>query len=388
MSFNAKYIGRIGLEILIPLAILVLAVLGIYSYTSTNLCSTQFTTTVTKTVTMYLPPTTITVTKIVKEETSPQPTSSTSLNSVTSATSTMVTVVYQYGYVVRYPNGSETFIPTTQYITTLPTPPTEFKGPIVNMSTPGLNATIILSKGEVKVGEQLWIKAIFRGEKASAVCFLFVDVVDSEGNAIRKIGIPPPKVPTPRPGIEVNPETDYVIREFRVDIPNNATTGRYIIAINVTTCSKEVLMSLKIPITVLPPEYEVVPTPPPGYIGPVAVNEVPGLKIYLFLSSDKVKIGDTLKILVYSVGEKAFCCGCPRFVTVVSSEGQVVYRTAYACTHITISPGSPPPQEDIRTISWKVSKDPNYNIDITPGIYTIIVETGVLTVNATVTVVS
>jgi len=388
MSFNAKYIGRIGLEILIPLAILVLAVLGIYSYTSTNLCSTQFTTTVTKTVTMYLPPTTITVTKIVKEETPPQPTSSTSLNSVTSATSTMVTVVYQYGYVVRYPNGSETFIPATQYITTLPTPPTEFKGPIVNMSTPGLNVTIILSKGEVKVGEQLWIKAMFRGEKASAVCFLFVELINPDGIVVEKIGIPPPKVPTPRPGMEVKSETDYVIREFRVDIPSNATIGRYTIAINVNTCSNEVLMSLEIPITVLPSEYEVIPTPPPGYIGPVAVNEVPGLKIYLFLSSDKVKIGDTLKILVYSVGEKAFCCGCPRFVTVVNSEGQVVYRTAYVCTHITISPGSPPPQEDIRIISWKVSKDPNYNIDITPGVYTIIVETGVLTVNAIVTVVS
>jgi hypothetical protein len=227
MSFNAKYIGRIGLEILIPLTILVLAVLGIYSYTSTNLSSTQFTTTVTKTVTMYLPPTTVTITKIVKEEISPRPTSTTSLNTVTPATSTVVTVVYQYGYIVRYPNGSETFIPTTQYATTLPTPPTEFKGPIVNMSTPGLNVTIILSKGEVKVGEQLWIKAMFRGEKASALCFLFVELINPDGIVVEKIGIPPPKVPTPRPGMEVKSETDYVIREFRVDIPNNATTGRY-----------------------------------------------------------------------------------------------------------------------------------------------------------------
>jgi hypothetical protein len=308
MGFVAKYkFGKTGLEILVSLVVLVLAVLGIYSYTSTNLCLTQFTTTVTKTVTMYLPPTTVTITKIIEEETSPQPTPTTSLNTATPATSTEV--VYRYGYIVKYPNASETFIPTTQYTTTLPTPPMEFKGPIVNESIPGLNATTVLSSGEVKAGEELWIRIMFRGEKVSDVCKLFVDIVDSEGNAIRKILIPPLKVPTPIPGMEVRPKTDYHIRDFRIDIPSNATPGKYTIVINVTTCNNTTLLVLKIPITVLPPEYEVTPTPPPGYIGPVAVKEVPGLKVYLFLYSDKVKIGDTLKILVYSVGEKAFCCG-------------------------------------------------------------------------------
>jgi hypothetical protein len=81
MGFVAKYkFGKTGLEILVSFVVLVLAVLGIYSYTSTNLCFTQFTTTVTKTVTMYLPPTTVTITKIIEEETFPQPTPTTSLN--------------------------------------------------------------------------------------------------------------------------------------------------------------------------------------------------------------------------------------------------------------------------------------------------------------------
>jgi len=87
-----------------------------------------------------------------------------------------------------------------------------------------------------------------------------------------------------------------------------------------------------------------------------------------------------------ALARKLFVVG-PRFVTVVNSEGQIVYRVPYVCTHIIISPGSPP-QKDIRLVSWKVSKDPNYNIDITPGIYTIIIDASILSVNATVTVVS
>lgn len=74
-GFNAKYIGRAGLKTLVPLAIQVLATLGIYSYASTNLRSTQFTTAITKTVAMYSPTTLATV----------------------------VTVVYWYGYEVRHP---------------------------------------------------------------------------------------------------------------------------------------------------------------------------------------------------------------------------------------------------------------------------------------------
>jgi len=71
-GFNAKYIGRAGLKTLVPLAILVLATLGIYSYASTNLRSTQFTTAITETVAMYSP-------------------------------TTPATVVYWYGYEVRHP---------------------------------------------------------------------------------------------------------------------------------------------------------------------------------------------------------------------------------------------------------------------------------------------
>jgi len=76
-GFNAKYIGRAGLKTLVPLAILVLATLGIYSYASTNLRSMQFTTAITKTVTMYSP--------------------------TTLALATVATVVYWYGYEVRHP---------------------------------------------------------------------------------------------------------------------------------------------------------------------------------------------------------------------------------------------------------------------------------------------
>jgi len=72
-GFNAKYIGRAGLKTLVPLAIPVLATLGIYSYASTNLRSTQFTTAITKTVAMYSP------------------------------TTPATTVVYWYGYEVRHP---------------------------------------------------------------------------------------------------------------------------------------------------------------------------------------------------------------------------------------------------------------------------------------------
>jgi len=158
---------------------------------------------------------------------------------LTTPTSTIV--VHQYGYVVRYPNGSKVFVATTEYTVTPPTPPKEFKGPMVIKSVPGLNATFVLSSGVVKAGESLWVKAVFGGEKASSVCYLFVYLIDPEGVVVKRILIPPPKVPTPIPGVEIKPRTD---RGFRIDIPDNAIPGRYTIIINVTTCDKVKLLDL------------------------------------------------------------------------------------------------------------------------------------------------
>jgi len=77
-------------------------------------------------------------------------------------TPTSTVVVYQYGYVVKHPNGSKAFVPTTEYTVIPPTPPKEFKGPMVIKSIPGLNITIILSSDRVRIGEKLWIKFILR----------------------------------------------------------------------------------------------------------------------------------------------------------------------------------------------------------------------------------
>jgi len=162
-------------------------------------------------------------------------------------TPTNTTIVYQYGYVVKYSNGSKAFVPTTEYTVTPPTPPKEFKGSMVIKSVPGLNATFILSSGVVKASESLWIKAVFGGEKASSVCYLFVYLINPEGVVVERILIPPPKVPTPIPGIEIKPRTD---REFRIDIPNNAIPGRYTIIINVTTCDNVKLLDLEIPVVI------------------------------------------------------------------------------------------------------------------------------------------
>ena len=79
---------------------------------------------------------------------------------LTTPTSTIV--VHQYGYVVRYPNDSKVFVATTEYTVTPPTPPKEFKGPLIIKSIPGLNITIILSSDRVRIGEKLWIKFILR----------------------------------------------------------------------------------------------------------------------------------------------------------------------------------------------------------------------------------
>jgi len=77
-------------------------------------------------------------------------------------TPTNTTIVYQYGYVVKYSNGSKVFVPTTEYTVIPPTPPKEFKGPMVIKSIPGLNITIILSSDRIGIGEKLWFKFILR----------------------------------------------------------------------------------------------------------------------------------------------------------------------------------------------------------------------------------
>jgi len=77
-------------------------------------------------------------------------------------TPTNTTIVYQYGYVVKYSNGSKVFVPTTEYTVIPPTPPKEFKGLMVIKSIPGLNITIILSSDRIRIGEKLWIKFILR----------------------------------------------------------------------------------------------------------------------------------------------------------------------------------------------------------------------------------
>jgi len=88
--------------------------------------------------------------------------SNSSTTSLTTPTNTII--VYQYGYVVKYPNGSEKFVVTKAYTYTLTpaTPPKEFKGPMVIKSIPGLNITIILSSDRIRIGEKLWIKFILR----------------------------------------------------------------------------------------------------------------------------------------------------------------------------------------------------------------------------------
>jgi len=90
--------------------------------------------------------------------------SSSSTASLTTPTNTVPVVIYQYGYVVKHPNGSEEFVVTKAYTYTLtpPTPPKEFKGPMITKSIPGLNITIILSSDRVRIGEKLWIKFILR----------------------------------------------------------------------------------------------------------------------------------------------------------------------------------------------------------------------------------
>lgn len=170
-------------------------------------------------------------------------------------TPTNTIIVYQYGYVVKHPNGSKVFVATKEYTVTPPTPPKEFKGPMIIKSVPGLNATFVLSSGVVKAGEQLWIKAVFRGEKASDVRCIFVDVINPSGVAIEKLAIMPPGPSPPhcyvsegklvcQPIAGTGYKQDYNVLEFRINIPSNAMPGIYIIVINV------MLMSLEIPVVV------------------------------------------------------------------------------------------------------------------------------------------
>lgn len=77
-------------------------------------------------------------------------------------TPTNTIIIYQYGYVVKYPNGSKVFIPTTEYTVIPPTPPKEFKGPTVTRAISGLNVIVTLSSDRVRIGEKLWIMFILK----------------------------------------------------------------------------------------------------------------------------------------------------------------------------------------------------------------------------------
>jgi len=135
---------------------------------------------------------------------------------------------------------------------------------------------------------------------------------------------------------------------------------------------------------------ETIVEPPSKFYGPTFTEEAPGLKVIATLSNSSVRVGETLWINVKFVGEKA-CSIILARITVTNSRGQKVHDVYVWLPHRTLAPGAERLQEESYMFTWKTSKDPSANVEVTPDDYTFLIKVKVdeneVTVKGTVKVV-
>jgi len=126
----------------------------------------------------------------------------------------------------------------------------------------------------------------------------------------------------------------------------------------------------------VPTKQEIVtPTALPHELkGPKASKVISGLNATAILSSNKVKNNDELRIRIILKGEKVQNISVIEFA-VVNSEGKTVYGGGITLLH---PPSSMQMKVNVQTIdfdlTWRASKDPYFNVDVGPGIYTVIIK--------------
>jgi hypothetical protein len=128
-------------------------------------------------------------------------------------------------------------------------------------------------------------------------------------------------------------------------------------------------------------------SPPAEFLGPTLTNETSGLKLEVTLSGTSVNPNGYLGVRFNLTGAQEVNASYVE-LDVFNSQNQQVKGLAYQLGHSTQTP-QPGLQGQIGTLYWQAATDTHFNVNITPGTYTLIIGvTGEnLTIKTTVNVV-